>query len=65
MSFKLDIDPHDICRICMSKTNNLLNFFSNIVVDGYVIAVPDMVMKCLDIEVRRFLIRISFVLKLE
>ncbi|KAG4076345.1 hypothetical protein HA402_005788 [Bradysia odoriphaga] len=53
MNLKLDIDPHSVCRICLSQkslTNNLINFFSNVVVEGYIISVADMVMKCLDIE---------------
>lgn len=55
MNLKLEIDPHAVCRICLSQktqTNSLLNYFSNIVVEGYIIAVPDMVIKCLDIEVK-------------
>ncbi len=57
MNLKLDIDPHTVCRICLSQqspTNNLMNFFSNTVVEGYIISVPDMVTKCLDIEVTNF-----------
>lgn len=59
MNLKLDIDPHAVCRICLtqkSATNNLFNYFSNTVVEGYIISVPDMVMKCLDIEVKSFVL---------
>lgn len=66
MNLKLDIDPHTVCRICLSQkslTNNLINFFSNVVVEGYIISVPDMVMKCLDIEVNRIIFRFKFSLK--
>lgn len=59
MNLKLDIDPHAVCRICLSQkslTNNLFNYFSNTVVEGYIISVPDMVMKCLDIEVKIFVL---------
>lgn len=43
-----------VCRICLSQqstNNSLTNFFSNTVVEGYIISVPEMVLKCLDIEV--------------
>lgn len=47
----LDIDVNTVCRICLSQPSQLQNLFSSTIVDGYIIAIPEMVKFCLDIMV--------------
>lgn len=49
--FCLDIDAENVCRICLSQPQNLQNIFTNTIVDGYIIPIPEMVKYCLDIKV--------------
>lgn len=48
---ELDIDPQTVCRICLSASDKLLNLFISTVVDGYIMAVPEMVFNCLGLQV--------------
>lgn len=49
--YELDIDPKKVCRICLSPSGTLLNIFSNSIVDGYVVSLPDIVQYTLEISV--------------
>ncbi|XP_055326680.1 zinc finger protein 25-like [Sitodiplosis mosellana] len=50
-NYELDINPKKVCRLCLSQPPNLLNVFSNSIVDGYIISVPDMLAFTVDITV--------------
>ena len=50
-NYELDINPKKVCRLCLSQPPNLLNIFSNSIVDGYIISVPDMLAFTVDITV--------------
>lgn len=50
-NYELDINPKKVCRLCLSQPSNLLNIFSNSIVDGYIISVPDMLAFTVDITV--------------
>lgn len=43
-------DPKNVCRFCLSKSQ-LGNLYSSSIVDGDIIAIPDMILHCLDITV--------------
>lgn len=49
--YELDIDPATVCRICLSQSGPLLNLFSNSIVDGYVVRLPQVLSYTLDITV--------------
>lgn len=49
--YELDINPKKVCRLCLSQPSNLQNIFSNSIVDGYIISVPDMLAFTVDITV--------------
>lgn len=53
--YELDINPKKVCRLCLSQTSNLQNIFSNSIVDGYIISVPDMLSFTVDIIVSTLL----------
>lgn len=50
-NYELDIDPKSVCRICLSQTGQLQNIFSNSIVDGYILSVPDIIAFTLEITV--------------
>lgn len=49
--YELDIDPKTVCRICLGQPTVLSNVFSQSIVDGYLVAVPDIITYTLDINV--------------
>ena len=49
--YDLDIDPNKICRICLCQSEKLQNIFTNLIVDGYIIALPKILKQCIDLEV--------------
>lgn len=53
-NYELDINPKKVCRLCLSQPSNLQNIFSNSIVDGYIISVPDMLSFTVDITVSEF-----------
>lgn len=57
-NYELDINPKKVCRLCLSQSPNLQNIFSNSIVDGYIISVPEMLVYTVDITV--IIIAISF-----
>lgn len=50
-NYELDINPKKVCRLCLSQSSNLQNIFSNSIVDGYIISVPEMLVYTVDITV--------------
>lgn len=48
---ELDFDPETVCRICLSSGTKLFNLYQSTVVDGYILAVPEMISRCLDLQV--------------
>lgn len=50
-NYELDINPKKVCRLCLSQSPNLQNIFSNSIVDGYIISVPEMLVYTVDITV--------------
>uniref|UniRef100_A0AAG5DPE1 Uncharacterized protein n=1 Tax=Anopheles atroparvus TaxID=41427 RepID=A0AAG5DPE1_ANOAO len=49
----LDIDLHSVCRICLSQTDmseHLFNIFSDAIVDGMLVSLPDVIEYCVDIQ---------------
>lgn len=55
-SYELDINPKKVCRLCLSQPVNLQNIFSNSIVDGCIISVPDMLAFTVDITVNQIII---------
>lgn len=53
-NYELDINPKEVCRLCLSQPTKLLDIFSNSIVDGYIISVPDMLEYTVDIKVSLF-----------
>lgn len=51
INYELDINPKKVCRLCLSQPPTLQNIFSNSIVDGYIISVPDMLAFTVDITV--------------
>ncbi|XP_053683665.1 zinc finger protein 37 homolog [Sabethes cyaneus] len=54
--YELDIDLNHVCRICVSQTDtneHMFNIFSNIIVDGFLAKLPDIILFCVDIKVVR------------
>ncbi|XP_058458496.1 zinc finger protein 28-like isoform X2 [Malaya genurostris] len=52
--FDLDMDLDKMCRICLSQTDangQLFNIFSNAIVDGFLVRIPDVIFFCVDIQV--------------
>ncbi|XP_031629669.1 zinc finger protein 502-like [Contarinia nasturtii] len=49
--YEFDINPKKVCRLCLSQPPNLQNIFSNSIVDGYIISIPDMLAFTVDITV--------------
>lgn len=49
--YELDINPKTVCRLCLSQTNKLQNIFSNSIVDGYILSMPDILSYAIDINV--------------
>lgn len=58
-NYELDINPKKVCRLCLSQPTNLQNIFSNSIVDGYIISVPDMLAFTVDISVSEFSIELN------
>lgn len=50
-SYELDINPNDVCRLCLAQPVELFNIYSNSIVDGYIISVPEMLQYTVDIAV--------------
>lgn len=50
-TYELDINPKKVCRLCLSQSPNLLNIYSNTIVDGYIITIPQMLTYTVDISV--------------
>lgn len=48
---ELDFDPQAVCRICLDGEAALLNVFARTLVDGFLMAVPDMIAACLELKV--------------
>uniref|UniRef100_A0A182NDD0 Protein krueppel n=1 Tax=Anopheles dirus TaxID=7168 RepID=A0A182NDD0_9DIPT len=51
----LDVDLHKVCRICLSQTdiNELLfNIFTDAIVDGMLVALPEVIEYCVEIQVK-------------
>lgn len=51
--YELDINPKQVCRLCLDPTN-LQSVFSNSIVDGYIISMPEILRYAIDITVRSF-----------
>lgn len=52
-NYELDIDPKKVCRICLSQSNRLQNIFSNSIVDGYILSIPEIIAYAIDIDVSK------------
>lgn len=50
-NYEFDINPKKVCRLCLSQSIPLVNIYSNSIVDGYIISVPDMLAFTVDIAV--------------
>lgn len=50
-NYELDINPNEVCRLCLAQPAELFNIYSNSIVDGYIISVPDMLKYTVDIAV--------------
>lgn len=57
VNYELDINPNEVCRLCLSQTSNLLNIYSNSIVDGYIISYPDMLTFTVDITVSNCIVK--------
>lgn len=51
MSYDLDLDLDNICRVCLTQNEKLVNLFTKQIVDGYIRTMPVIVQYCLDIIV--------------
>ncbi|XP_055592553.1 zinc finger protein 436-like [Uranotaenia lowii] len=54
MDFSLDVDLQRACRICLSQTDlseKLINIFSNAIVDGFLVALPEVINYCVGIQI--------------
>ncbi|XP_055629171.1 zinc finger protein 37-like isoform X2 [Toxorhynchites rutilus septentrionalis] len=53
-NYVLDMDLEEMCRICLSQTDvnkQLFNIFSSTIVDGFLVAVPDVIMFCVELQI--------------
>lgn len=53
INYELDINPEKVCRLCLSQPPDLRNIFSNSIVDGYIISVPEILEFTVDIKVSK------------
>lgn len=51
IKYELDINPKEVCRLCLESSNNFSNIFSNSIVDGYIISMPEIMQYTLEIKV--------------
>lgn len=49
--YELDIDPKSVCRLCLSQPTELLNIYSNTIVDGYILSLPQILLYTVDVMV--------------
>lgn len=61
IELKLELDITKICRICLLQSKKFLNIYSNCIVDGYILSIPDMLKSCLDLEVCLISLRCFFI----
>lgn len=55
--YELDIDPNSVCRLCLSQPAELLNIYSNTIVDGSIMSLPQILLYTVDVMViMKFLI---------
>lgn len=46
-----ELDPKTLCRICLAQNGILTNIFSQLIVDRYLVALPEIISYTLDISV--------------
>ncbi|EAT41953.1 AAEL006453-PA [Aedes aegypti] len=54
--YALDMDVENMCRICLSQTDaseRLFHIFSSAIVDGFLVAIPDVLQFCVNLTVSK------------
>lgn len=52
--YELDINPKKVCRLCLSQPATLTNIYSQTIVDGYILSIPQILQFTVDISVNEF-----------
>lgn len=59
-TYKLELNSNEMCRVCLARSCSLTNLFCNEIVDGDIMAMPDIFETVTEIKVIRIMVKTNY-----